>query len=561
MLLKGDYVSTYWLDAYGLTIVADGRETSGFTPNGAARIFNTSDPGIDSLSLGTPNGNCVPGGPGVAIPVDVGIANATNCEPLGNVLIIQETNTTEPFENSNGGSITFSFDPPVYQVDLVGLMDIRPVSMLTTDPLDTISVTQYDDSRLDITYEGLGDNTVQNISTAGSLFVKEVAVNFHQSGAVTLLAFQHCPDHRPPSIETEGSPANDSSFTTASGTTKAPAEDEQAHSAPIPSVAEKKFVKEMQCSEGFWGERNVEIEESDGETVTFRLTMPFATALNKVGIWFNNPNQAQSEHQCQLLDEMPCGTFDESFTAKCTNGYTSVNIYGGGTSFKYNQIGVESEVPEANCPSHVSFPDYNPLKRCFWEFKLRCEAPSPPHRNLEVSMPLTEQESRKSCEEESKLEDVQLIKDEKCTDALNAEPPIKIESQDGNTVTFTISQVWKGCAENSETETLGWMATDFEAQGNKLQCLKKEGLECGSVSTLTAACTDGVTVVDLYANDETIWQGSTALVPSACDGSAGIHNTCHFRYLLKCFPSKCTSTQTARRLGGYGRSRSWFDIY
>lgn len=52
-----------------------------------------------------------------------------------------------------------------------------PVSKGGHRPLDKVTV--YDNFELDIKYQGLGENAAQNLSTAGSLFVEEIYVNFH----------------------------------------------------------------------------------------------------------------------------------------------------------------------------------------------------------------------------------------------------------------------------------------------------------------------------------------------------------------------------------------------
>jgi len=49
-----------------------------------------------------------------------------NCNPEseGNVLIIQESDKPEPDDNAQGGTMSFSFDPPVHRMRSIGLIDV-----------------------------------------------------------------------------------------------------------------------------------------------------------------------------------------------------------------------------------------------------------------------------------------------------------------------------------------------------------------------------------------------------------------------------------------------------
>jgi hypothetical protein len=606
----------------------------------------------------------VSGGPGSAtVSADSFVASTTNCDALGNALVIQDTDVTGIVQNGVRGSITFAFDPPMYQVDMVGLLDMVPVPVSSGQPIDQVSVTMFDDSKLDVTFVGLGSNTAQNVSLAGAMFVKEITLTFHRSGAITFVEFQHCPERNPPVLSAAGRSADMKKphKATPSHHDMASARKDDRHHAlnldPVPAVAETKFVKDLQCSKGFWGEHNVKIlpgdsssdavdEGTDVRAVKFRFMQPFqGLDLAKVGVWFDSV-KTTSQHDCHLLNVVPSKATTESFAAKCgTNGYAIVNLYGGeASSFAFNQIGVESEVPEANCPSSISFPEYNPLKRCFWQFKLKCETAekSPTslngsnNRNLvrdheakvlprgsllsataaaaSVSFVSTINQQDSSvidqepfvsslCEQESKLTDVTTIPSKNtCTDAAtpNSAPPIQIESQDGTTVTFTLSQVWKGCDINHDDQDghikgdanlIDWIAVDYEAaaavqadgSSSLLQCTKKKSIPCGPIlSTVKAACTDGVTVVDVYTHDAVVWNqqqqystkndaadssrssngnflidtDSRIDIPAACGVQQEQLETssCHYTFLLKCIPSKCVQQQQqethhAQRIG------------
>jgi hypothetical protein len=80
-------------------------------------VFDTSSPAAAG-HLGSPNQACAGGGPGVGVG---GMPNSTyeNCEPLGNVLVVQESDKDTPDDNANGGTITFTFDKASDVAELV----------------------------------------------------------------------------------------------------------------------------------------------------------------------------------------------------------------------------------------------------------------------------------------------------------------------------------------------------------------------------------------------------------------------------------------------------------
>jgi hypothetical protein len=118
----GAYIQNEWLNTYGLRIEA----TGGYSPSGKARIFDTSYPGTDHFTgdpdLGSPNEKCAGGGPGIGAGGEPG-SPGENCEPLGNVLTIQESNKGTVDDNSAGGTISFNFGRPV-KLEHIGLLDM-----------------------------------------------------------------------------------------------------------------------------------------------------------------------------------------------------------------------------------------------------------------------------------------------------------------------------------------------------------------------------------------------------------------------------------------------------
>ena len=165
------------------------------------------------------------------------------------------------------------------------------------------------------------------------------------------------------------------------------------------------------------------------------------------------------------------------------------------------------------------------------------------------------------CEMASRAVDIDEIPMEKCT--VSAEThAISITSQDVDSVSFAVSQLWKGCTESNEGVSVSWLATDFVGADGELHCAKAEEAPCGVVNTYTAQCEDGVSIVDLYAydSDGTLFQSEEekVFVPLACGSTGDLKKMCHFRYLLKCAPSLCDTTNSPEKdvvIGGSAESR------
>ena len=148
------------------------------------RVFDTSNPGADP-DLGAPNELC--GGPGKGIGGEPGMPGE-NCEPLGNVLIIQEVNDLPeiPDDEARGGTITINFDYPIQHVYELGMMDIEQ-----QDPPTTFYVTHVvDGSSIVETFPivGTGNNGVQTIPIYLDNVTK-MEVEFGTSGAIDWITF------------------------------------------------------------------------------------------------------------------------------------------------------------------------------------------------------------------------------------------------------------------------------------------------------------------------------------------------------------------------------------
>ena len=175
----GEYVKDEWKLGYGLTITARGRG-GGYTPDDKPRLFDSANPG-DYRQLGSPNTRCTRRGPGSGSGGWPG-ADGENCDPLGLVLIIQDSDTTYGKDYPRGGSIYFAFDEPT-AVTSIGLLDINTSAA-------KIYVTGANGRRTLIRIPRRGNNSAQTVDINMSGVVR-LEVNLRNFGAITHLAF--CP--------------------------------------------------------------------------------------------------------------------------------------------------------------------------------------------------------------------------------------------------------------------------------------------------------------------------------------------------------------------------------
>jgi len=385
--------------------------------------------------------------------------------------------------NEAGGTITFDFADPV-RLGHLGLMDIDEGG---TDYIDVVTSEGLTHT---IRILGKGENSVQKIYINLS-HVVSVAVHFTNSGAITDIGV--CFDCPP-----------------------------DCHIAEVDSS----------CSQGLFGIDNIVIKSYDSETVTFNLRSNKAE-LSHVQVWFDNAGLGDNADTCASATAVNVGDTIGTFTAKCTNNRALLRIAGGYES-EYNQ---NIEVDSPDCQDNYEFIDFNPNKRCFWQISLPCSNTCDPNRKLQ------EKEGTMPCEIKSKLEGANAVKIDKCIAMQTDIEPVQIISQDTDTVTFAVHQVWKGC--ESGSSQLGWIATDFIAADGVLHCDRRSELSCGFAQEYTASCTGGKAVVDLYAYDEERGifgqtDGSPLVVPTACDGGGDdATKMCHYRYVLECEALPC----------------------
>lgn len=336
------------------------------------------------------------------------------------------------------------------------------------------------------------------------------------------------------------------------------------------TVIESQFSANSQCSMGSFGAEHVSVLASGDSTVEFKLNghdFPADVSLNEIKLWFLDPENYDSEDYHKCWSGVQDGLFAQQFVAKCEDdGWATIRMTGGEDEETHQNPRFHQmiDVEEPFCSDRIDHLDYNPLKRCFWELKIPCGCVERRRAAVEHAV-IAPPADPHDCGYLSRKEDSQAVQVDKCT-TVPPKDAVQIVSQDLETVTFAVSQKWKGCdGSSAKNDKLGWIATDYINKHGDLICETDSNLACGMTETFTAHCTDGIAVVDLYAYDEQDrlfgqTDGSDMAIPLACNtkGRDMEQSSCHFRYILKCKPSLCNKEssflsnfrKTIRRLGG-----------
>lgn len=341
------------------------------------------------------------------------------------------------------------------------------------------------------------------------------------------------------------------------------------------SVVETEFANPTQCSMGLFGSQHVKvIETNNATTVKFQLTnhgFPSDVSLAELKVWFLDPEKYNELNYHQCWSGVQDGLFAQEFEAKCdSDGYATVRVTGGENELASDEPRFHQriDVVEPFCYDDVSRPDFNPSKRCHWEFKVPCSCGHDcrdERRNVVETSPSI---APLDCTHSSQTHDVRPIQLDKCITAPSKDT-VRIVSQDVTTVTFTVNQKWKGCDGSSSSNNqnrLGWLATDYLNHRGGLECDVESNVQCGLVEMHTATCGDnGEAVVDLYTYDSDVGlfgqtDESQVAIPAACNTSSfdirGVSaQSCHYRYILQCEPSQCNGSSSSKE-SLLGRAKS-----
>jgi hypothetical protein len=174
-LSRSGYVDADAFEGQGITVTAS--SDTGFTPSGKPRILDTNpvNPAmLPDKSFGSPNESCNVSGPGVGSGGMVG-ESGENCDALGPVMIIQESNALYPISNPSGGIIHIDFEDPETVMELV----------LFNVGLDgaTVTIDTKKHESFSINVSSSGINAVQKISI-DKKNVKRISIHFKGVGAL-----------------------------------------------------------------------------------------------------------------------------------------------------------------------------------------------------------------------------------------------------------------------------------------------------------------------------------------------------------------------------------------
>jgi hypothetical protein len=162
--------------------------------NNVGNIFDSSkvlgdSPAFDT-DLASPNRNCPGGGPGRGSGGKPG-APFPNCEPLGNLLIIQneDKDPSEPNDSRFGGCFVFQFVQPVNLLNF-GIVDVDEGVVTITITSTTAGMQTFDSP------SNIGDNghwkaaLTKDLSDFVNVVVMEIC--FPGSGAVSFIDVNPC---------------------------------------------------------------------------------------------------------------------------------------------------------------------------------------------------------------------------------------------------------------------------------------------------------------------------------------------------------------------------------
>jgi hypothetical protein len=179
------------MEQCGLTVIAvEGntvRDVNVFNSSSIKSANTTDDP-----DLGSPNQFCPGGGPGVG---NGGKPEApfSNCEPQGNLLIIQNPANAEndPNDNGSGGCLFFKFERLVEVVNM-GLLDMDEIATVTVID-DTNNVITSFQSPPNVGNNGFWPvNKTAPAAFLGADDVKLIQVCMKNSGAVSSIEYYDC---------------------------------------------------------------------------------------------------------------------------------------------------------------------------------------------------------------------------------------------------------------------------------------------------------------------------------------------------------------------------------
>ena len=511
------YANEY--SSYGMQINA--YSSDGYTWGNMSRVLNTNY--VDKLfdaGFGSPNESCPKKGPGSGTG-----GMATNCDGLGNVLIIQQNNSATPISNPSGGDIVFTFDSTIEEFVSITLFNALKGAVITTEHSDGTHIGTLISEML--------QNEVREIKLNVKDVVK-VTVHFQGVGAIAKIGICRDSSKTPapisfaPPVETmepTSVPTRTPQPSSLSAPTVSPAGPPGSTSFPtgcvdMPDIASLDTVGvQLPFPEGA-----IKVTGRNNGTIDFNVNQIWYANHSVRMLAVHYHDKSESTNCDKNLNVEPNATM--AYSSVCNDGFAEIALIlyvGNNVSFNAEECDACNGSPQAS----------NGIVGYYIEINCEpviCESESPsaaPTPSPTIYCP----------------EDVTLIS--RVGVSTYSAPPIRIISQDLTTVTFEVHNEWieGGVAH---------LYTQYH-EGRDTQCFDNHNVTRAETLTYTARCMEHVpdSIVEIWVSDPSFLELDDAVVPECCHPPLdGITNTVKYTFKLKCI-TQCpppTVAPISRRL-------------
>ena len=330
---------------------------------------------LGSVGLGSPNKECVDGGPGEGIN---GVPS--NCESLGNVLIVLASNEDQPMSNPGGGDIVFDLQNPgaVGELTLFNVLSDTIIVLVQstgnqtsftvtpTGPNGVVKVTDFDPDVDDVSQVRVQFGGVGAVAGLG-LCLEAVTYNFTDP--------QNDPPAQPPTDPPTMSPAPSTSPSVSPTMSLQPST--SPSQAPLPVGDCPKDVELLQTiGSTLYPTIPIVITSQNKDNVTFTVVNSFPDNVARI---FTQYHEAPTgETDCFEEENLDRGD-NMTYTAYCMTHVpiSIVDIWVSDAAFDDNLD--QAVVPDC---CHPPIQDENPKVQ--YTFKLHCVSQCPDRRLLEV---------------------------------------------------------------------------------------------------------------------------------------------------------------------------------
>jgi len=558
------HVKNDWVHL-GFAVVAAGYE--GYTDGHFVKAFNSSVPG-EKAAYGSPNSACPGGGPGVGsggVPGQSG----ENCEPIGNLLLIEEDDEIEDV----GATLTFIYFSPVDKIESVGVFGVGTDETII---IEWAKLTGETGSRK---YRGMGENSMQKISLKRARDVLMLSITFSKSGAVAFIEF--CTDLGADNIPDmdSGIPSLRQNISTVSFEVSSQSQPKNNSLSQVRHTASSHPSIEPSSQQPSFEPSGVPSFNTAGVESTLGTMLPHlpSGALNPTHhpgstSAFPSDQPSISSNPSVILNGEPArypGT-NPSIGLSLSPSHDSISLSQPGGS-SHPTIVVDKSEPLASSgeiDTTTAVESWTTIKQGYAEehqqaarnydgmstINLQALAT---HKYNNAENAHTKPVSREEGQENSyggprrKLENGQyeallggtIVTNEetfvhemivdRCTFS-DTSDMVKILSQNGSTISFSISPTWHNCAVPSRK----WMAVDYLALDGDLRCDTSTEANCGKATVFTAKCEEQMSVIDIFAHAENLSQTNelTIEAPMVCNAPKNMDKSklCNFRFVLEC---------------------------